>query len=67
MRLSDIMGQADLSGYAIIGLILFTLAFLLLALRLYRQHKSGELMDRDRMPLEDGELAPSKRTGDRHE
>ncbi len=67
MRLSDIMGKADLSGYAIIGLILFTFVFVVLAMRLLRQHRSGELDGHDQMPLEDGQSVSSKRTGDNHE
>lgn len=57
MSLSTIMSAAGLSGYAIAGLVVFTLVFASILIRLWLQGKKGELDDMDRLPLDDGRPA----------
>lgn len=53
MRLSDIMGQMGLAGYAEVGLVLFLGVFLALAARtLFLTHSSVHL-SQSRIPLDD--------------
>lgn len=53
MRLSDIMSHAGLSGYAIVGLILFMLAFLTIAWNVFRGSRRAEFERARLLPLED--------------
>lgn len=51
MKLSDVMGAMDLAAYAEIGLILFLVAFVLVAISLYR-NAERDVWERARhMPL----------------
>jgi hypothetical protein len=59
VRLSAIMSHAGLSAWAIAGLIVFSLVFFSILLRLWLQGRRGELKGRERLPLEDGRLAGS--------
>jgi cbb3-type cytochrome oxidase subunit 3 len=52
MKLSDIMSAAGLASYAEIGLILFTVAFVAVAIRVFWFDKREELESMARMPLE---------------
>jgi hypothetical protein len=52
MKLSDIMSAAGLASYAEIGLILFTVAFVAVAIRVLWFDKREELESIARIPLE---------------
>jgi hypothetical protein len=64
MRLSDIMSEAGLSGFAMVGQIMFVIAFSLIVFRLVKQHRRGELDGQENMPLEDGQSASTKKSGE---
>jgi cbb3-type cytochrome oxidase subunit 3 len=53
MRLSDIMANAGLSGYAEIALIIFLVAFLLIVVSVFAPSRSKEFDEASRMPLDD--------------
>lgn len=53
MKLSDIMGNAGLSGYAVIAMILFMAAFLAIVIRIFWPSRRAELESRRGMPLDD--------------
>jgi hypothetical protein len=53
MSLTTIMSHAGLSGYAIIGMILFLLVFVSLMIRLWLQSRAGGLEEVGRLPLEE--------------
>ena len=63
MRLSDIMGNAGLAGYAEIALILFMVAFVAIVWRIFRPGRQQEMNAAARMPLDD-EQPQDLRTGD---
>ena len=52
MKLSDVMGAMQLSAYAEAGLVLFFVAFALVALDLVRRERS-ELEHAQMLPLDD--------------
>jgi cbb3-type cytochrome oxidase subunit 3 len=58
MRLSDIMGAADLSIYAEVGLVLFLLAFVGVMVRVYQPKNDREHKEALMLPLED-EMMPA--------
>jgi cbb3-type cytochrome oxidase subunit 3 len=64
MRLSDIMSNAGLAGYAEIALILFMVAFIAIVIRIFRPSRRNEMQAAARMPLDD-EHPQEPRTGDR--
>ena len=64
MRLSDIMSNAGLAGYAEIALILFMVAFIGIVIRIFRPGRRQEMQAAARMPLDD-EHPQEPRTGDR--
>jgi cbb3-type cytochrome oxidase subunit 3 len=53
MRLSDIMANAGLSGYAEIALIIFLVAFLLIVVSVFAPSRRKEFDEASRMPLDD--------------
>jgi cbb3-type cytochrome oxidase subunit 3 len=53
MRLSDIMGNAGLSHYAEIALVIFLIAFLLIAVSVFAPSRRKEFDEASRMPLDD--------------
>jgi cbb3-type cytochrome oxidase subunit 3 len=53
MRLSEIMSNAGLSGYAEIALVIFLVAFLLIAVAVFAPSRKQEFEDASRMPLDD--------------
>lgn len=59
MSLSTIMSEAGLSGYAIAGLIAFTLVFATILIRLWLQGRTGTLDADSGLPLDDGRPAAS--------
>lgn len=64
MRLSDIMANAGLALYAEIALILFVVAFVAIAVRIFRPGRKAEMDAAARLPLED-DPPPAPRTGGR--
>jgi len=54
MRLSDVVSHSGLAGYAEVALVLFFLAFVLIAVRLLVRADRRELERMSRMPLDDG-------------
>lgn len=63
MRLSDIMANAGLAGYAEVALVLFFLAFLAIVIRTFWPGRRRELEAASRMPLDD-ERPTGPSTGD---
>ncbi len=53
MRLSDIMAHAGLSAYAEIALVIFLIAFLLIAVSVFAPSRKREFDEASRMPLDD--------------
>ena len=53
MKLSDIVGHAGLAIYAEIAMVLFMIAFVLVALRVFRSGTPQEFEEASRLPLED--------------
>ncbi|MGZ8376602.1 MAG: hypothetical protein ACXW61_06650 [Gemmatirosa sp.] len=53
MKLSDIMSHAGLSMYAQVALVLFVLAFVVVALRLLAPSQQAALRATARLPLDD--------------
>lgn len=53
MKLSDIMGHANLATYAEVALVLFVLAFVLQLLRTWAPSQQGVLEAARQMPLDD--------------
>jgi cbb3-type cytochrome oxidase subunit 3 len=59
MRLSDIMSNAGLSGYAEIALLLFMIAFAAIAIRIFLPSRKREFDRAGRLPLDDGRKGAS--------
>ncbi len=53
MKLSDIMGHANLSMYAEVAMVIFLLVFVAVAVRLFLPSRQQDLRDAARLPLED--------------
>lgn len=53
MRLSDIMSHAGLSTYAEVALVIFLIAFLLIAVGIFAPSRKREFDEASRMPLDD--------------
>jgi cbb3-type cytochrome oxidase subunit 3 len=64
MRLSDIMANAGLSGYAEIALILFLLAFVAIVIRIFWPGRDREMDTASRLPF-DEDHPQTRHTGDR--
>lgn len=62
MRLSDIMGHAGLSAYAEVALVIFLVAFLLIAVSVFAPGRKKEFDAASRMPLDD--VHPQSPRGD---
>jgi cbb3-type cytochrome oxidase subunit 3 len=58
LRLSDIMSHAGLSGYAVVAMILFMLAFIAIVIRTAQRSRRDEYEHAAHLPLEDD--APAK-------
>lgn len=63
MKLSDVMGAANLSIYAQVALILFLAAFAGIVFRTFRPSRRREFEDARRLPLDDG--TPRERPAER--
>lgn len=55
MKLSDIMGYADLSIYAEVAMVIFLLVFIAVAIRLWMPSRQQALRDAARLPLDDAD------------
>lgn len=53
MKLSDVVGHANLAGYAEVALILFFAVFLAVVWRLFLSGRRAELDSAARLPLDD--------------
>jgi cbb3-type cytochrome oxidase subunit 3 len=63
MKLSDVMSHSGLSGYAVVALILFMIAFVAIVLWIFWPGRKAR-MDRDsRLPLDDGDREEHHRGG----
>ncbi len=60
MKLSDIMSAAGLATYAEVGLVLFLLAFLVVAIRVLGFTRAEELESAARIPLEADVVTPRR-------
>ncbi len=58
MRLSDIMSHAGLSGYAIVAMLLFIVAFGGIVWKVFQGSRHAEYEHARRLPLEDATPAP---------
>lgn len=54
MGLSDVMGHAGLSGYAVVAMILFMVAFAGIVAWTFAPRRGREMDEASRLPLEDG-------------
>jgi hypothetical protein len=54
MRLSDVVGHSGLAFYAEVALVLFFVAFVVIAVRLMIRRDHPHLRRMSRMPLDDG-------------
>lgn len=61
MKLSDVMSAAGLSGYAIVALLLFVLAFLAIVVRTFAPGSAAQHARDARLPLDDDEPGPVSR------
>jgi cbb3-type cytochrome oxidase subunit 3 len=66
MRLSDIMANAGLAGWAQAALILFLLAFLVILVAVFAPSRRREFDRASRMPLnDDTPVSPRERSGEK--
>ena len=54
LHLTDVMSHAGLSGYAIVAMILFMLAFGAIVWRVFQRSRRDEYLQAGRLPLDDG-------------
>ena len=59
MHLTDVMSHAGLSGYAIVAMILFMLAFGAIVWRVFQRSRRDEYLQAGRLPLDDGHVRTS--------
>lgn len=65
MRLSDIMANAGLAGWAQVALILFLVAFLVILVAVFAPSRRREFDRASRMPLDDDTpVSPRERSGE---
>lgn len=58
MRLSDVMGGAGLSGYAMIAMILFMLVFVAIVIRVFWPSRRDEMERARHIPFDDTPAGP---------
>lgn len=64
MRLSDIMANAGLAGWAQVALVIFLAAFLVILVAVFAPSRRGEFDRASRMPLDDANpVTPRERSG----
>jgi cbb3-type cytochrome oxidase subunit 3 len=54
MKLADVMSASGLSGYAIVALLLFVAAFVMVLMMILAPGSSARMNAAARLPLEDG-------------
>lgn len=65
MRLSDIMANAGLAGWAQVALVLFLLAFVVILVAIFAPSRRAEFDRASRMPLtDDTPVTPRERSGE---
>ena len=62
MSLTEIMSHSGLSGYAIVGLVLFMAAFVAIVVRLFLPSRRSELDRAARLPIDDEPGTPGGRS-----
>ncbi len=65
MKLSDIMSNSGLSGYAEIALVIFLAVFIGVAIRTFAPSRNREMQEAARLPLDDGKQV-GVRNGEEH-
>jgi cbb3-type cytochrome oxidase subunit 3 len=65
VRLSDIMANAGLAGYAEIALLIFMAVFVAVVLRIFWPGRKAELEQAARMPLDDEHVVTPRKDTDR--
>ena len=60
MKLSDVMGNAGLSVYAEVAMVVFLVAFIAIVVRLFWPSRKARLERQRFIPLEDQPLEPRK-------
>jgi cbb3-type cytochrome oxidase subunit 3 len=58
MKLSDVMSAADLAGYAEIGLVIFLIAFVAVAVKVFWPGQTAHFERLGRIPLDDQPVSP---------
>jgi cbb3-type cytochrome oxidase subunit 3 len=66
VKLSDIMGNANLSVYAEVALVIFLIVFLALSVRLFLPGQDAELREAARLPLDDDPTPAATPRGSTH-
>jgi cbb3-type cytochrome oxidase subunit 3 len=66
MKLSDIMGNANLSIYAEVAMVIFLLVFLAIAVRLWLPGRQQALQEAARLPLDDDPTPAATPPGSTH-
>ena len=61
MKLSDIMGNAGLSAYAEVALVLFLGVFIAIVIRTFAPSRRRELDEASMIPLDDGQSGGATR------
>ncbi len=64
MKLVDVMSASGLSGYAIIALLLFVIAFVAVVLLLFAPGQAARHAADARLPFTDDESRPAQRAGE---
>ncbi len=67
MKLSDIMGNAGLSIYAEVALVLFLAAFVAIIWWVFRPTARTRWQQDAQLPFDDGSVPPSRSAGVTHE
>jgi len=66
MKLSDIMGFADLAIYAEVAMVIFLLVFVAIAVRLWLPGSQQDLQEAARLPLDDDPTPAATPRGSTH-
>ncbi len=63
IRLSDIVGASGLASYAIIALLLFVFAFLLVLVSVYSPSRRAQHEHAASLPFDEGVIVPTPKSG----
>jgi cbb3-type cytochrome oxidase subunit 3 len=66
VKLSDIMGYANLSVYAEVAMVIFLIVFVAIAVRLWLPGRQQALRDAARLPLDDDPTPAATPRGSMH-